>query len=59
MTPQGARRIYRKTKHTTVWHWCRNCSHWPTSEYIEQEGLPFTGELCYECKTRQESDSCQ
>jgi hypothetical protein len=24
---------YRKKKGSDVWHWCKNCSKWPTSDY--------------------------
>ena len=59
MTTTLLRRIYRKARNSNVWHWCRNCSRWPTTEFVEQEGLPFTGELCFECKSKQEMQSCQ
>lgn len=27
---------YRKKKGSDTWHWCRNCSNWPTSNFEEQ-----------------------
>ena len=27
--------IYRRKKDIDTWHWCKNCSDWPTSDYKE------------------------
>lgn len=43
---------YRKRRGYDAWHWCRNCSGWPTSDYDEQQGKPASGELCNECKAK-------
>jgi hypothetical protein len=39
---------YRRKKGSDTWHYCANCSDWPTSNYDEQDGKP-RGEICNEC----------
>jgi hypothetical protein len=36
---------YRRRNGSDTWHFCRNCSNWPTSNYVEQQSRPTTGEL--------------
>jgi len=50
---------YRKRKDSDTWHWCRNCSNWPTSGYQEQQGKPSSGELCNECKGKDDAGNCR
>lgn len=50
---------YRKKRGGDTWHWCRNCSNWPTSDYDEQHTKPTTGELCNECKAKDSAGTCQ
>ena len=49
---------YRKRKGTDTWHWCRNCSNWPTSDYVEQNTKPTTGEQCNECRSKDANGTC-
>jgi hypothetical protein len=49
---------YRKRKGTDTWHWCQNCSNWPTSNYDEQWMKPTTGELDNECKAKEAAAKC-
>ena len=53
---------YRKKKDTDAWHWCKNCSKWPTSEYVKEwhsgTERPKTGELDNECKDKEEKKTC-
>lgn len=49
---------YRKKKGSDTWHYCRNCSKWPTSDYDEQSSKPSTGELCNECKAKEQAGTC-
>ena len=54
-------RIYRKRKGTVLWHFCRNCSNWPTYDYEEhqeEESEPTTGVICSECKARAAAEQC-
>lgn len=49
---------YRKRRGSDTWHWCTNCSNWPTSDYEEREGKPTSGELCNECKGKDKAGTC-
>jgi hypothetical protein len=48
---------YRRKKDRDTWHWCRNCSNWPTSDYVEQTNKP-SGEQCNECKGKDKDGNC-
>jgi uncharacterized protein (DUF433 family) len=49
---------YRRRKSGDTWHWCGNCSTWPTSDYEESSSRPTAGELCDECHGRQRAGTC-
>jgi hypothetical protein len=53
---------YRKKKGKDTWHWCKNCSNWPTSDYDEQtlpgKTRPSTGELDNECLSKEDKGTC-
>lgn len=51
--------VYRKSKHSDTWHFCRNCSSWPTTNYDEQTSKPVTGELCNQCKSKKSNNNCK
>jgi len=55
----GGDNLYRKSKSSDTWHFCRNCSRWPTSNYDERYTKPTTGELCNECKSKQINKNCR
>ena len=51
---------YRKRKgvaHDT-WHFCRNCSNDPKSNYDVRHSPPTDGELCNECKGKRAAGTC-
>lgn len=50
---------FRKRRGSDTWHWCKNCSQYPTSNYDEQSTKPATGELCNECKAKDAAGTCQ
>jgi hypothetical protein len=50
---------YRKKKERDTWHWCRNCSNWPTSDYVERNTEPTSGEKCDECLAKKERVNCR
>ena len=52
--------IYRQKKDSDTWHWCRNCSNYPTSDYEERQSIirPTTGELCNECLAKEKEGKC-
>ena len=49
---------WRKRKDKDTWHFCKNCSNWPTSNYEEKLTKPTTGELCNECRSKETSGIC-
>jgi len=52
---------YRKKKGHDTWHWCTNCSQWPTWDYESWCGddRPSSGELDNECKAKEKEGKCQ
>jgi hypothetical protein len=50
---------YRKVKGTDTWHFCTNCSKWPTANYEEKKDKPTSGELCNECRSKQAAGNCK
>lgn len=48
----------RRTQGSDTWHWCRNCSNWPTSDYQKRPDKPTTGELCNECRGKEAAGNC-
>lgn len=50
-------RTYRKGKAQITWHFCLNCSTWPTSNYEERRKPK--GELCNECQHKFKSGRCR
>jgi len=52
-------RMYRKRKGSDTWHWCSNCSTWPTSAYEEQaSSVSLIGERCNECSAKERNGNC-
>lgn len=43
---------YRKSERENVWHWCRECSKWPTYDYSVSHVKPQQGQFCSECDKR-------
>ena len=54
---------YRKKKSTDNWHWCKNCSNWPTSDYDEEwhggSKRPKCGEMCDQCLSKEDTHNCK
>ena len=50
---------YRKKKGSDTWHWCANCSNWPTSDFDRHYGKPTSGELDNECLAKDKAGNCQ
>lgn len=54
-----ARGNYRRRKgNYDTWHFCTNCSRWPTSDYDAQSAKPTTGEFCNECLGKEKAGNC-
>ena len=49
---------YRRRKGSDTWHWCKNCTNWPTVNYDSQQSKPTTGELDNECKAKEAAGNC-
>ena len=52
--------IYRKRKAERIWHFCTNCSKWPTGKFDcdEREIKVTTSNLCEECKSLEAEGKC-
>lgn len=55
----GENMLFRKRHGSDVWHFCKNCTLWPTVNYDEQSSKPTTGELCNQCKAKQKESNCK
>ena len=50
---------YRRRNDSDTWHWCRNCSNWPKSNYNERATKPRSGKLDRECKAKDRRGDCR
>jgi len=50
---------YRRKNDSDTWHWCSNCSDWPTSNYKEVNTKPTSGELCNQCRAKEKERNCR
>ena len=56
----GGAMAYRKRESNDTWHFCKNCSNWPTTQpYKEQDAKPTTGEFCNECLAKDRNGDCK
>ena len=53
-----AYRVYRRLKGSDTWHFCRNCTLDPKSDYDSQTTRPTTGELCDQCIGKENQGTC-
>ena len=49
--------LYVKSASGT-WHWCRNCSKYPSSVVKTQTTRP-AWDLCEECKSKEKNGTCR
>jgi hypothetical protein len=49
---------YARRKGSDTWHWCRNCSNFPTVNVERSPTKPRSGELCNECQAKERSRNC-
>jgi len=52
-------RRWRRKRGSDVWHFCTNCSSWPTSDYEETTTQPTSGELDNECRSKDANGTCR
>ncbi len=54
---------YRKRKGSDTWHWCTNCSQWPTGragvDYDVKYQKPTSGELDNQCLAKDKAGDCR
>lgn len=50
---------YRRKRGADTWHFCSNCSTWPTSNYKEAHVKPTSGVFCNECRARESDNTCR
>ncbi len=51
--------VYRRRTGSDTWHFCSNCSLWPTADHKEQATKPTTGELCNQCRSKDDDGDCR
>ena len=52
--------IYRRRKGRDTWHWCRNCSNYPTgTDVVTRYSKPTYGDLCNQCKAKDNRGDCK
>ena len=49
---------FRRRKRQDIWHFCRNCSHWPATDFDEREVHPETGQFCPQCRAKRAAGEC-
>lgn len=49
---------YRRRTGQVTWHFCSNCSNWPTTGYDSWPERPTNGELCNECESKMLTNTC-
>lgn len=52
-------RKYRRRRGSDTWHFCTNCTEWPTTNYDEHAGKPSSGELCNQCLGKERAGNCR
>lgn len=50
---------YRRRRGNDTWHFCSNCTNWPTSDYEERTTKPTTGEFCNQCQSKRNNGDCR
>jgi len=52
--------VYRRKEDSNVWHWCTNCSQYPSgSDIIMRHTQPEYGERCPECQVKEQAGDCK
>ena len=51
---------FRRLPTSDIWHFCSNCSNWPTGPYVLHMslGMPDDGLLCTECIGKKQREEC-
>ncbi len=51
--------IYKRKKGSDTWHWCKNCSRYPSGPDVETKTTRPSYDLCNECKSKEREGSCR
>ncbi len=52
--------IYKRKEGSDVWHWCVNCSEYPTGENVtSRQSKPEYGTMCPECEIKEKTGDCK
>ena len=54
---EPAERRYVQGARSKTWHWCRNCSHYPSTIATMRPACPPT-DLCKECQAKESDGNC-
>lgn len=49
---------YRKKNGSDTYHWCTNCTNWPTTDYREYDQRP-QGDQCNQCRGKETAGDCK
>lgn len=50
---------YAKKEGSDTWHFCSNCSNYPTGSGVtKRPDKPSSGEFCNECLAKRKADNC-
>ncbi|MDP9069223.1 MAG: hypothetical protein M3N53_12875 [Actinomycetota bacterium] len=53
-----ARPNYRRRNDKDSWHFCTNCTNWPTIDYETSNTKPTSGEFCNQCLSKERNGEC-
>lgn len=48
----------RRKRGNDAWHFCTNCSNWPTTDYESTTTKPTSDEFCNECLAKERAGTC-
>jgi hypothetical protein len=52
--------VYRRKEDSQTWHWCSNCSQYPTGQdIIKRQSRPEYGQFCEECTVKEQTGDCK
>ena len=51
--------LYRKLPRENVWHFCRNCEHWPQSGYEQRDSSDPPYSFCNGCIQKHRDGKCE
>jgi hypothetical protein len=49
---------FRKKLVSDIWHFCANCSRWPTERYVATFHQPEHQSICLECRAKYQRGEC-